>query len=52
MPSERARLIILVIGSSSESRQDLRRRVGIKSRAQEALEDTRMTALTSSVVAR
>ena len=52
MPSERARLIILVIGSSSESRQDLRRRVGIESRAQEALEDTRMAALTSSVVTR
>ena len=36
-PSERARLIMLVMGSKRESRQDLIRKVGMISRAQEAL---------------
>ena len=50
-PSERARLIMLVMGSKRESRQDLIRKVGMISRAQEALEDLRIAALTSSVLA-
>ena len=51
IPSRRARLIMLVIGSSRESRQDLSRKVGIISRSQEALEDLRIAILTSSVLA-
>ena len=51
VPSERARLMMLVIGSRRESRHDLSRKVGIISRVQEALEDLRMTILTSSVLA-
>ena len=50
-PSERARLIMLVMGSKRESRQDLIRKVGMISRAQEALEDLRIAALTSSMFA-
>ena len=50
-PSERARLIMLVMGSKRESRHDLIRKVGIISRAQEALEDLRIAALTSSMFA-
>ena len=40
MPSESARLIMLVMGSKRESRHDLIRKVGMMSRAQEALEDS------------
>jgi len=47
--SERARLIMLVIGSRRESRQDLSRKVGMISRSQEALDDLRIAILTSSV---
>ena len=51
VPSERARLMMLVLGSRRESRHDLSRKVGIISRVQEALEDLRMAILTSSVLA-
>jgi len=51
MPSESARLIMLVMGSKRESRHDLIRKVGMMSRAQEALEDLRIAALTSSLLA-
>lgn len=51
MPSERARLMMLVMGRRRESRQDLSRNVGIMSRAQEALEDLRIAVFTSSVLA-
>jgi len=49
IPSERARLIMLVIGSRRESRQDLSRKVGMISRSQEAFDDLRIAILTSSV---
>ena len=49
IPSERARLIILVIGSRRESRQDLSRKVGMISRSQKAFDDLRIAILTSSV---
>ena len=49
IPSERARLIILVLGSRRESRQDLSRKVGMISRSQEAFDDLRIAILTSSV---
>ena len=49
IPSERARLMILVIGSRRESRQDLSRKVGMISRSQEAFDDLRIAILTSSV---
>ena len=51
IPSESARLIMLVMGSKRESRQDLIRKVGMMSRAQEALEDLRIAALTSAMLA-
>ena len=51
IPSERARLMMLVIGSRRESRQDLSRKVGMISSSQEALEDLRIAILTSSVLA-
>ena len=51
MSSESARLIMLVMGSKRESRQDLIRKVGMMSRAQEALEDLRIAALTSAMLA-
>ena len=51
MPSESARLIMLVMGSKRESKHDLIRKVGMISRAQEALEDLRIAALTSSMFA-
>ena len=51
MPSESARLIMLVMGSKRESRRDLIRKVGMMSRAQEALEDLRIAALTSAMLA-
>ena len=47
MPSERARLMIVVIGVNKESRHDLRRKVGMLSREQEAEEDERIAFLTS-----
>ena len=49
MPSERDMFMSLVIGWISESRQDLRKKVGIVSREQEALDELRMAILTSSV---
>ena len=51
MPSESARLIMLVMGSKRESRHDLIRKVGMMSRAQEALEDLRIAALTLAMLA-
>src|SRR6187399_3274740 len=45
MPSESARLIMLVMGSKRESRHDLIRKVGMISRAQEALEDSKNNSL-------
>ena len=48
MPSESERLTSLVIGSISASRHDLSRFVGIKSREQVALDEERITRLTSS----
>ena len=43
--------MMLVIGSRRESRHDLSRKVGMISRAQEALEDLRIEIFTSSVFA-
>ena len=43
--------MILVMGSSKESRHDLRRKVGMMSRGQEALEDFKIAAFTSATVA-
>jgi hypothetical protein len=51
MPSERARLMIVVIGKAKVSRQDLRRKVGMMSREQEAFEAERMAFLTSWILA-
>ena len=51
IPSESARLMMLVIGSRRESRQDLSRKVGMISRAQEEFEDLRIAVLTSSMLA-
>jgi hypothetical protein len=51
MPSDRARFIIIVMGCNKESRQDLRRKVGIVSREQVALEDIWIAFLTSSASA-
>ena len=51
MPSECARLMMLMMGSKRESKHDLIRKVGMISRAQEALEDLRIAALTSSMFA-
>ena len=51
MPSESARLIMLVMGSKRESRHDLIRKVWMMSRVQEALEDLRIAALTSAMLA-
>ena len=48
IPSESARLMMLVIGSRRESRQDLSRKVGMISRSKEALDDLRIAVLTSS----
>ena len=47
-PSDKAKLMILVMGCIKESRQDLRRKVGIVSRQQVALEDVRIALRTSS----
>ena len=46
--SEKDKLMILVIGTMRVSRQDLRRKVGIVSREQVALEELRMARRTSS----
>ena len=43
--------MMVVMGSKRESRQDLRRKVGMISRQQEALEDLRIAIFTSSGVA-
>ena len=43
--------MMLVMGSKRESRQDLRRKVGMISRPQEAFEDLRIVIFTSSGVA-
>lgn len=51
IPSERARLIIVVMGRANTSRQDFSRNVGIISREQEALDDRRMACLTSEISA-
>ena len=47
-PSDNAKLMILVMGCIKESRQDLRRKVGIVSRQQVAFEDIRIALRTSS----
>src|SRR6188768_1558965 len=51
IPSESARLMMLVIGSRRESRQDLSRKVGMISKAQDEFEDLRIAVLTSSMLA-
>lgn len=51
MPSDSARLMMVVIGGSRESMQDFKRKVGIQSKEQVELEDSRMAFLTSSVLA-
>jgi hypothetical protein len=47
VPSEMAKLMMVVIGGSKESRQDLRRKVGMMSSEDEAEEDERIAFLTS-----
>ena len=49
VPSSNAKLMILVMGKTKESRQDLRRKVGMMSREQVALEEDRIAARTSAV---
>jgi len=51
-PSDRAKLIIFVIGRIRESRQDLSRKVGMISREQVELDDTKTAFRTSSGLAR
>ena len=51
VPSERERFTMLVMGMIRESRQDLSKKVGMMSRVQEAFEDLRMAAFTSSGLA-
>ena len=46
--SRKDKFMMLVIGVIRESRQDLRRKVGMVSREQVALEDIRMACRTSS----
>ena len=46
-PSDKARLIMLVMGKSKESRQDFSKKVGIMSSEQVELEDNKMACLTS-----
>src|SRR6267154_6070816 len=48
VPSENDKLMILVMGVIRESRQDLRRKVGMISREQVALDDIRIARRTSS----
>jgi len=45
-PSRKDKFMMLVIGVIRESRQDLRRKVGMVSREQVALEDIRMACRT------
>ena len=47
MPFDNARLIIVVIGCSKEFRQDFRRKIGIISREQDALDDIKIAFCTS-----
>lgn len=47
VPSEMAKLMMVVIGANKESRQDLRRKVGMMSSEDEAEEDERIAFLTS-----
>jgi hypothetical protein len=51
MPSDRDILTMVVIGWIRELRQDLRRKVGMVSRVQDALDDMRMACRTSSELA-
>ena len=51
MDSEMKRLMRVVIGRRRESRHDLRRRVGIRSREQVASEEDSIAVRTSSIVA-
>jgi hypothetical protein len=51
MLSDSEKFTMLVMGMSKESRQDFRRKVGMASRVQVALEDCMMAAHTSSLVA-
>ena len=51
MDSEMERLMRVVIGRRKESRHDLRRNAGIRSRAQVASEEDSMAVRTSSIVA-
>jgi len=51
MPSLRARFISVVIGWSSASRQDFKRKVGMISSGQVVLEEDRMAVRTSSLEA-
>ena len=51
MDSEMERLMRVVIGRRRESRHDLRRHVGIRSREQVASEEDSMAVRTSSIVA-
>ena len=51
VPSEMARLMIVVMGNTKELRQDLSRKVGIMSREHVALEEATMAFLTSWIVA-
>ena len=50
-PSDRARLIRDVMGTMRTSRQDLRKKVGMRSREQEESDEDWITFLTSSTVA-
>ena len=50
-PSEKARLMIVVMGWRRESRHDLRSLVGILSKLQVALDDERIAFCTSVLVA-
>lgn len=51
VPSDRDRLMMLVMGIRRESRQALSRNVGMTSRWQVALEEARIACLTSSLLA-
>ena len=47
MPSEMAKLMMVVIGGNKESRHDLRRKVGMMSSEEVAEEEARIAFLTS-----
>ena len=51
VPSDKAKFMILVMGSIRESRQDLRRNVGIVSREQVAFVEIKIALRTSSELA-